>query len=84
MITPELALMLIFVAIAFVFAYLAVEERKLIRAVVYSAVQSAAFAFLFYLLGAPDIVLVYVPVTVGIYPAALLFLIRKTEEVENP
>lgn len=74
-------------AVAMLFAliatYLAIIERSLIKAVVLSAVQSVAFTLALYLLRAPDIVLVYLPITVGIYPAAILFLIKKTEEVEE-
>lgn len=74
-------------AIAMLFAliatYLAMIERNLVKAVVLSAVQSVAFTLALYLLRAPDIVLVYLPITVGIYPAAILFLIKKTEEVEE-
>ncbi len=80
---PTLPLLSIFLAIALFFAYLAIESRNLVQAVIYSAIQSASFAFVLYLLRAPDIVLVYIPVSVGIYPAALFFLIRKTEEVEE-
>ena len=81
---PTLPLLAIFSGIGVVFTYLAITERYLVRAVVYSAIQSVAVAFIFYLLRAPDIVLVYVPISVGIYPAAIFFLIRKTEEVEEP
>jgi uncharacterized MnhB-related membrane protein len=81
---PTLPLLAIFSGIGVVFTYLAITERHLVRAVVYSAIQSVAVAFIFYLLRAPDIVLVYVPISVGIYPAAIFFLIRKTEEVEEP
>ncbi len=76
-----LAIVMLFALIA---TYLAIIERHLVKAVVLSAVQSIAFTLALYLLKAPDIVLVYLPITVGIYPAALLFLIRKTEEVEEP
>ncbi|RLG85229.1 MAG: sodium:proton antiporter [Thermoprotei archaeon] len=63
--------------------YLAVTERDLVKAVVFSAIQSTAYAFMYYLLMAPDIVLVYVPVAVGLYPAVILFLIKKTERFEG-
>lgn len=75
-----LAMVMLF---ALITTYLAISEKNLVRAVVYSAVQSVAFTLALYLLRAPDIVLVYLPITVGIYPAAILFLIRKTEEVEE-
>jgi len=63
--------------------YLAITERDLVKAVVFSAIQSTAYAFMYYLLMAPDIVLVYVPVAVGLYPAVVLFLIKKTERYEG-
>jgi len=64
--------------------YFAVIERNLVRAVVFSAIQSTLYALLYYILMAPDIVLVYVPVAVGLYPAVILFLISKTEREEKP
>lgn len=69
--------------ISMVATYLTVIEKDLIRAVVYSALQSTAYTILFYLLMAPDIALVYIPVAVGLYPAVVLFLIKKTERVEE-
>lgn len=78
-----LVLLALFSAIGLVFTYLAIVERELIKAVVFSAVQSAAYVSILYLLRAPDIVLVYLPIAVGLYPAALLFLIGKTEKVEE-
>jgi uncharacterized MnhB-related membrane protein len=78
-----LVLTAIFSLIGFIFTCLAVIEKDLPKAVVFSAVQSAAYAVLFYFLRAPDIVLVYVPVSVGLYPAALFFLIGKSERVEE-
>lgn len=69
--------------ISMVATYLAIVERDLIKAVLFSAVQSTVYAFMFYLLMAPDILLVYVPVAVGLYPAVILFLIKKTERFER-
>jgi len=63
--------------------YLAIVERDLLKAVIYSAVQSTFYALLFYLLMAPDIVLVYIPVAVGLLPAVLIFVIKKTERYEE-
>ncbi|MEO3993154.1 MAG: hydrogenase subunit MbhD domain-containing protein [Desulfurococcaceae archaeon TW002] len=63
--------------------YLAVLESNLIKAVVFSALQSTVYVVLFYLLMAPDIALVYIPVSVGLYPAVILFLTKKTEKVES-
>ncbi len=69
--------------ISLVAVYMAITEKDLVKAVLYSAIQSTAYAFLFYLLMAPDIVLVYVPVAVGLYPAVILFLIKKSERFER-
>lgn len=69
--------------LALVFAYLAIMERDLIRAIVYSATQSVAFAYAYYLLFAPDIVLAYIAVGVGIYSIILIFAISKTERYEE-
>jgi uncharacterized MnhB-related membrane protein len=69
--------------VSLIATYLAVLENDLIRAVVFSALQSTVYAILFYLLMAPDIALVYIPVAVGLYPAVVLFLIKKTERSEG-
>lgn len=69
--------------ISLVAVYMAITEKDLVKAVLFSAIQSTAYAFLFYLLMAPDIVLVYVPVAVGLYPAVILFLIKKSERFEG-
>ncbi len=86
MIDPELLVfgLLGFLGLVSVVAtYLAITEKNLIKAVLYSAIQSTVYAFIYYLLMAPDIVLVYVPVAVGLYPAVILFLIHKTEKEER-
>lgn len=69
--------------ISLIATYLAVLENDLVKAVVFSALQSTAYAMIFYLLMAPDIALVYIPVAVGLYPAVFLFLIKKTERTES-
>ena len=63
--------------------YLAIVEKDLIKAVIYSALQSGFYAVLYYLLMAPDIVLVYLPVAVGLIPGVLIVLISKTERWEK-
>jgi uncharacterized MnhB-related membrane protein len=69
--------------ISVVATYLAIVEKDLVKAVIYSAIQSAMYALLYYLLMAPDIVLVYLPVAVGLIPGVLLVLIGKTERWEK-
>ncbi|MGC9121825.1 MAG: hydrogenase subunit MbhD domain-containing protein [Thermogladius sp.] len=63
--------------------YLALVERDLVKAVIYSAIQSVFYSLLFYLFMSPDIVLVYLPVAGGVLPALLLVLISKTERFER-
>ncbi|PUA33883.1 MAG: sodium:proton antiporter [Zestosphaera tikiterensis] len=70
-------------ALSLIATYLAVIEKDLVKAVIYSAIQSTAYTILFYLLMAPDIALVYIPVAVGLYPAVVFFLIKKTERFEE-
>ncbi len=86
MISPEMLVFGVLAAlglISMVATFMAVMERDLLKAVLFSAVQSTAYAFMFYILMAPDILLVYVPVAVGLYPAVILFLIKKTERFEG-
>lgn len=73
----------VFITVGLIFTYLAVSEKNLVRALIYSSIQSVSYAIALYILRAPDIVLVYVPVSVGLYPAALFFLIGKTEPEEE-
>ncbi|MEM2005511.1 MAG: hydrogenase subunit MbhD domain-containing protein [Zestosphaera sp.] len=63
--------------------YLAVRAKDMMTAVVFSATQSTAYALIYYVLMAPDIVLVYIPVSVGILPAITIMLIKKTERYEG-
>ncbi|MEM2262022.1 MAG: hydrogenase subunit MbhD domain-containing protein, partial [Ignisphaera sp.] len=44
---------------------LAIISRDLLRAVIFSALQSTMYTLMFFLLMAPDIVLVYVAVSIG-------------------
>jgi len=62
---------------------LAVESRDLLKAVVFSALQSVAYTLMYFLLMAPDIVLVYAAVAVGIYPLILILLIKKVGRYEG-
>ena len=82
MIELHLAILAITALIGLAFSYLAITEKDLLKAVAYSAVQAVAYAIIFYLLMAPDIVLAYVAIAVGIYSALLIFIIGKTERYE--
>lgn len=76
-------LMAIASLLSVVAVYLAIIEKNLIKAVIYSALQSTFYALIFYLIMAPDIFLTYVPVSVGLYTALILILIKKTEHFEG-
>ena len=75
------ALAAIFSTIA---TYMAIMEKDLLKAVIFSAIQSTIYAFIYYMLMAPDIDLVYIPVAVGLYPAVIIALIKKTTREEKP
>lgn len=66
-----------------IFTYLAIKSKDLLKAAVFSAAQSAAYALAFFMLMAPDIVLAYIAVAVGIYTVILLYVISKTERYEE-
>jgi len=68
---------------ALIATYLVIKSRDLIKAVVFSAIQSIAYSLAYYLLAAPDIVLAYLAVGVGIYSILLLYAISKTERYEE-
>jgi len=85
-VTPEtltLGVLAVLGLLSMIATYLAVIERDMLKAILFSAIQSTSYAFIYYLLMAPDIVLVYVPVAIGLYPAIILFLIKKTERFES-
>jgi energy-converting hydrogenase B subunit D len=69
--------------ISVIAVYMAVFEKDLVKAMIYTTIQSIAYAFLFYILMAPDIALVYIPVAIGLYPALVLVLISRTEREER-
>ncbi|WP_048147037.1 hydrogenase subunit MbhD domain-containing protein [Pyrococcus abyssi] len=82
MIELHLIILLVMVLIGFVFSYLAITERDLLKAVGFSAIQAIAYAIAFYILMAPDIVLAYIAIAVGIYSALLVFVVSKTGRYE--
>jgi len=82
MIEIHLIILLITVILGLIFSYLAILEKDLLKAVGYSAVQAIAYAIAFYILMAPDIVLAYVAIAVGIYTALLVFVVSKTTRYE--
>ncbi|ACJ17066.1 hypothetical protein TON_1576 [Thermococcus onnurineus NA1] len=82
MIEIHLLILATVTVLGMVFSYLAITEKDLLKAVGFSAVQAIAYAIAFYILMAPDIVLAYVAIAVGIYSALLVFVISKTERYE--
>ncbi len=80
----HLSLISIVLTLGMVFAYLAISERDLLKAIVYSSGQAAMYVIAFYLLMAPDIVLAYAAVGVGVYSAVMIIAVKKTERYEKP
>jgi energy-converting hydrogenase B subunit D len=69
--------------VSIIATWLAVQERDLLLAILFSALQSTCYALIYYLFMAPDIVLVYLPVSVGILPLITILLVKKTERYEE-
>lgn len=78
-----ISFLIIAITLGLIFTYFAIKSRDLLKAAVFSAAQSAAYALAFFMLMAPDIVLAYVAVAVGIYTIVLLYVISKTERYEE-
>lgn len=76
-------LMALSALLSIVAVYFAIIDKDLVRAVIYSALQSTLYALIIYLVMAPDIFLTYIPVSVGLYTALILILIKKTERFEG-
>ena len=69
--------------VALIFTYLAIVQKDLVKAIIFSSVESAAYLLVFYLLMGPDLALAYVAIGIGIYPAVAFFLVKKTERYES-
>ncbi len=78
-----LLLLCFFSTAGMISSYLAIREKDLLRAIALSAVQSIAFALLYAVLLAPDILLVYLAVGLGIYPIILIYTVKKTRRYEE-
>ncbi|MEM0153373.1 MAG: hydrogenase subunit MbhD domain-containing protein [Ignisphaera sp.] len=63
--------------------YLVVKERDLLLATVLTLTQGISYSLLYLLLMAPDLVLTYIPVSVGVVPLLLFLLVKKTERFER-
>ncbi len=69
--------------VALIFTYLAIVQKDLVKAIIFSSVESASYLLVFYLLMGPDLALAYVAIGIGIYPAVAFFLVKKTERYES-
>jgi len=69
--------------VALIFTYLAIVQKDLMKAIIFSSVESASYLLVFYLLMGPDLALAYVAIGIGIYPAVAFFLVKKTERYES-
>ena len=75
-------LLALFMTYAIILTYKTLMETNLVKAVIYSAGQAIAYTLALILLAAPDLVLAYVAVGVGMYTALFLFVISRTENRE--
>lgn len=83
MIILHLIILLIASILGLFFAYMAITEKDLLKAIGFSAGQSVAYSLIFYILMAPDVLLAYIAVSVGVYTALLVFTISKTTRYEE-
>ncbi len=83
MISIGLLIIAYLATIAVVFTYKAIVEKDLIKAIVYSAGQSVAYAIAYATLLAPDIMLAYIAIGVGVYSIILLYVVLKTSRFEE-
>ncbi|HDJ27580.1 MAG: hypothetical protein DRN14_01180 [Thermoplasmata archaeon] len=67
---------------ALILTYKTLVERDMLKAIIYSAGQAVAYTLALTLLAAPDLVLAYVAVGVGMYTALFLFVLSRTERFE--
>lgn len=83
-VNPFLELLLAFgLTLSLLLTYYTIVQRDLIKAAILSAGQSIAYALVYFLLAAPDILFAYIPVAVGIYTVLLLYAVSKTERLER-
>ncbi|MEM4481966.1 MAG: hydrogenase subunit MbhD domain-containing protein [Desulfurococcaceae archaeon] len=66
-----------------VFVYMALTEKDLLKAVVFSAGQSISYAIILQAMATPDILMTYIAVSVGLYSAILVYVVSKTERFEG-
>ncbi|MEM1541199.1 MAG: DUF4040 domain-containing protein [Ignisphaera sp.] len=64
-------------------AYLTVVEKDLLTAVVYLSLLGVCYTIIYYVLMAPDIALVYIPISTVILPVVLIIVLRKTKRYEE-
>lgn len=75
-------LLALFMSYALILTYKTLVEKNLVKAIIYSAGQAIAYSLALVLLAAPDLVLAYVAVGVGMYTALFLFIVSRTEMKE--
>jgi len=83
MITLGLILLMYLFTVAIVFTYKAITEKDLVKAIIFSASQSVAYGIAYAVLLAPDIMLAYIAVGIGMYSVILLYVVSKTERFER-
>ncbi len=75
-------LLALFITYALILTYKTLMARDLVKAIIYSAGQAVAYTLALVIMAAPDLVLAYVAVGVGMYTALFLFVVSRTERYE--
>jgi len=60
-----------------------VRERDVLKAIVYSGLQSAAYAVMLELFFAPDLLIAYIAVSLGVLSALFIYVLMKGERYEE-
>ncbi len=76
-------LLALFMTYALILTYKTLVARDLVKAIIYSAGQAVAYTLALVMMAAPDLVLAYVAVGVGMYTALFLFVVSRTERYEQ-
>jgi len=60
-----------------------VRERDVLKAIVYSGLQSAAYAVMLELFFAPDLLIAYIAVSLGVLSVLFIYVLMKGERYEE-
>ncbi len=67
---------------AVVLTYKVLNEKNLVKAILYTTGQAIAYTLALALLAAPDLVLVYMAIGIGMHTLLFLYIVSHTEDRE--